>query len=65
MMFILLQHEGLLKVSIGLLEASWDVFGDVLGRLGSVFKNVLGRLGRVLEAPWGLLGASLERHGGI
>ena len=51
---VLLQHEGLLKVSIGLLEASWDVFGDVLGRLGSVFRT-----------SWGVLGASWKRVGGF
>ena len=49
---VLLQHEGLLKVSISLLEASWDVFGDVLGRLGSVFRTF-----------WGVLGTSWKRVG--
>ena len=58
---VLLQHEGLLKVSIGLLEASWDVFGDVLGRLGSVFRTYWARLGSVLGASWGVFGASWRR----
>ena len=51
-------------MSIGLLEASWDVFGDVLGRLGSVFRTSWGswgRLGSVLGASWGVFGASWRR----
>ena len=54
---VLLQHEGLLKVSISLLEASWDVFGDVLGRLGSVFRTFWGALG----TSWKRVGSFLGR----
>ena len=41
-------------MSVALLEACWDVFGEVLGRLGSVFGT-----------SWGVLGASWKRLGGF
>ena len=63
-MFGFVAARSLLKVSISLLEAVWVVFGDVLGRLGSVFRTSWGswgRLGSVLGASWGVFGASWRR----